>query len=185
MDIGTISSRYAKALFSLAKEKKEEKRVYQDIRMLADSFSLEPELKGALINPVVAGEEKYKLLIAAGGIEVCALYERFIRLVLSHKREYFLPFMAQIYIHLYRLEKKIVRVKFSTAVPVGNAVKEHLRNKLEKETGSTVEFSGHINPELIGGFRLCIGNYRIDASYVTQLSDIRDRLLEKNKTTGI
>lgn len=178
MDLGTISSRYARALFSLAKEKGDEARVYQDMKMLADSFSLEPELKGALNNPIVTAEEKKRLLIAAGGIDVCDLYERFIRLVLSHKRENMLPFIAYIYIHLYRKDKKITRVQFSTAVPVGDEVKQHLLDKLEKETGSTIEFSGHIKPELIGGFRLRIGNYRIDASYLTQLKDIRTRLLE-------
>ena len=44
MDIGTISSRYAKALFSLAKDKGQESRVYDDMKMLADSFSMEPEV---------------------------------------------------------------------------------------------------------------------------------------------
>ena len=149
MDIGTISSRYAKALFSLAKDKGQESRVYDDMKMLADSFSMEPELRGALSNPIVSVPEKVKLLTAAGGIEVCELYTRFINLVLAHKRETLLPFIAYIYIHLYRKEKKITRVRFDTAVAV-----------------------------LIGGFRLRIGNYRIDASYATQLRDIRTGLLE-------
>ena len=172
MDIGTISSRYAKALFSLAKDKEQESRVYDDMKMLADSFSMEPELRGALSNPIVSVPEKVKLLTAAGGIEVCELYSRFINLVLAHKRETLLPFIAYIYIHLYRKEKKITRVRFDTAVTVDDAV------KLRKETGCTIEFSGHVEPELIGGFRLRIGNYRIDASYATQLRDIRTGLLE-------
>jgi len=53
-----------------------------------------------------------------------------------------------------------------------------LINELKEETGSTIEFSGIVQPELIGGFRLRIGNYRIDASYATQLRDLRSRLLE-------
>ena len=178
MDIGTISSRYAKALFSLAKEKGLETRVYDDMKMLADSFSLEPELRIALGNPILPVEEKLKLLTAAGGIEVSDLYERFMHLVLEHKRESLLLFMAHIYIHLYRKDKRITRVQFSTAVPVSEEVKEHLQDKLKEETGSTIEFSGIVQPELIGGFRLRIGNYRIDASYATQLRDIRSRLLE-------
>ena len=169
MDIGTISSRYAKALFSLAKEKGLETRVYDDMKMLADSFSLEPGLRVALGNPILPAEEKLKLLTAAGGIEVS---------VLEHKRESLLLFMAHIYIHLYRKDKRITRVQFSTAVPVSEEVKVHLQNKLKEETGSTIEFSGIVQPELIGGFRLRIGNYRIDASYATQLRDIRTGLLE-------
>ena len=127
MDIGTISSRYAKALFSLAKDKGQESRVYDDMKMLADSFSMEPELRGALSNPIVSVPEKVKLLTAAGGIEVCELYTRFINLVLAHKRETLLPFIAYIYIHLYRKEKKITRVRFDTAVTVDDAVKSHLQ----------------------------------------------------------
>ena len=181
MDIGTISSRYAKALFSLAKEKGLETRVYDDMKMLADSFSLRALAAAtgvALGNPILPAEEKLKLLTAAGGIEVSDLYERFMHLVLEHKRESLLLFMAHIYIHLYRKDKRITRVQFSTAVPVSEEVKVHLQNKLKEETGSTIEFSGIVQPELIGGFRLRIGNYRIDASYATQLRDIRSRLLE-------
>lgn len=178
MDIGTISSRYAKALFSLAKEKGLETRVYDDMKMLADSFSLEPGLRIALGYPILPAEEKLKLLTAAGGIEVSDLYERFIHLVLEHKRESLLLFMAHIYIHLYRKDKHITRVQFSTAIPVSEEVKKHLQDKLKEETGSTIEFSGIVQPELVGGFRLRIGNYRIDASYATQLRDIRSRLLE-------
>ncbi|MCS2557380.1 F0F1 ATP synthase subunit delta [Parabacteroides distasonis] len=99
-------------------------------------------------------------------------------MVLAHKRETLLPFIAYIYIHLYRKEKKITRVRFDTAVTVDDAVKSHLQDKLQKETGCTIEFSGHVEPELIGGFRLRIGNYRIDASYATQLRDIRTGLLQ-------
>ena len=91
--------------------------------------------------------------------------------------------MAHIYIHLYRKDKRITRVQFSTAVPVSEEVKVHLQNKLKEETGSTIEFSGIVQPELIGGFRLRIGNYRIDASYATQLRDIRSRLLENRIKT--
>ena len=83
MDLGTISSRYARALFSLAMEKKEETRVYDDMKMLKESFLLFPELKETLQNPIVSVADKEKLLINAGGIEVCDLYKRFIRMVLN------------------------------------------------------------------------------------------------------
>ena len=178
MDIGIISNRYAKALFSLAKERDLADQVYEDIKRLANNFSLEPELKTVLSNPITSKEYKQKLLITAGGIEVSDLYTRFIHLILEHKRENLLPFIAHTYIHLYRQDKHITRVQFHTAVPVSEEVKEHLQDKLRKEMGCTVEFSGVVQPELIGGFRLRIGNKRIDASYATQLRELRKQLLE-------
>lgn len=180
MDVGTISSRYVKALFSLAKDKQQETRVYDDMKMLFDSFEKEPELKAVLDNPIIPEEDKIRLLTAAAGIEVCELFTRFIYLVLQHKREGLLPFMAYIYIDTYRKDKKIIRVLFKTPVPVDEATQEHLRKKLQEETGNTIEFTGIIKPELIGGFVLRIGNNRIDASYAMQLREIRNRLTERN-----
>lgn len=87
MDVGTISSRYVKALFSLAKDKRQEDRVYDDMKMLTISFEQEPGLKAVLDNPIFPLEEKVKLLTTAAGLEVCELFTRFIRLVLQHKRE--------------------------------------------------------------------------------------------------
>lgn len=179
MDVGTISSRYTRALFSLAKEKGTETRVYADIKMLAESFATEPELKIALANPILPPNDKVRLLTAAAGIEVCDLYTRFIRLVIKHKRENLLPFIAQNYIRMYRKDKKITRIQFSTAVPVDEKTQEHLKNKLVQSTGGTIEFSEDLKPDLIGGFVLRIGNYRIDASYASQLRYIRHRLLTK------
>lgn len=179
MDLGTISSRYARALFSLAKEKNEETRVYDDIKMLKQSFLLVPELKETLQNPIVSAADKEKLLIHAGGIEVCELYRRFIHMVLSHKRESCLPFITYIFIYLYRKEKKITRIRFSAATPIQENTQKHLIEKLQQETGNIIEFSGEVKPELIGGFCLQIGNYRLDASYTSQLKHIREQLLQR------
>ena len=81
MDIGTISSRYAKALFSLAKDKEQESRVYDDMKMLADSFSMEPELRGALSNPIVSVPEKVKLLTWILMIRVLQMYEKILKFI--------------------------------------------------------------------------------------------------------
>lgn len=179
MDIGTLSFRYAKALFSLAKDKGQEEQVYKNMETLSESFLRERSLETALVNPLVSTVTKEKLLITAGGIKVCDLYVRFIRLVLEHKRESYMIFFARSFVELYRKEKKITRVLFTTAVPTDKPIEEHLKEKLHKETGYTIEFSGRVNPDLIGGFQLQIGNYRLDTSYASQLRNIRSQLLNR------
>lgn len=179
MDIGTLSFRYAKALFSLAKDQGLEEQVYGNMKTLSDSFLREHSLQEALVNPLLSRAAKEKLLVTAGGIKVCDLYVRFIRLVLEHKRESYLLFFARSFIELYRKEKKITRVLFTTAVPTDKPIEEHLKKKLRKETGYTIEFSGRVNPDLIGGFQLQIGNYRLDTSYASQLRNIRNQLLNR------
>lgn len=180
MDIGTISSRYARALFESAEEKGLEEPIYEKMKMLATCLLTERKLMEALRNPILPFVEKEQLLRTAGGDGECGLYMNFIRLVLNHKRESLLPFISHIYIHLYRKKKKIVKVLFSSVEPIGPATETHLKEKLQKETGCTIEFSGKTDPSLLGGFRLRIGNYRIDASFATQLREIRSHLLEKH-----
>lgn len=180
MDVGTISSRYVKALFSLAKDTRREDRLYDDMKMLAVSFGQQAGLKAVLDNPIIPEKEKARLLTTAAGLEVCDLFTRFIGLVLQHKRESLLPLMVYIYIRMYRKDKKITRVLFKTPVAVDEATQEHLKERLKEETGNQIEFTEIVRPELIGGFILRIGNYRIDASYARQLRDIRNQLIEKN-----
>ena len=62
MDLGTISSRYARALFSLAKEKGEDGRVYDDLKVLKESLHETKELLTTLCNPMVANCKKETLL---------------------------------------------------------------------------------------------------------------------------
>lgn len=178
MDIGTIATRYSRALFSLAKDRKLETRVYDDMKMLAESFETEPGLSGVLVNPVIREAEKVKLITTAAGIEVCELFTRFIQLVLKHKRESLLSLIAYIYIGMYRKDKNITRVRFITSVAADETTIAHLKARLQRETGGTIEFIGKTDPALIGGFILLAGNYRVDASYATQLRKIRNQLLE-------
>lgn len=177
MDVGTISTRYARALFSLALDKGQETRLYDDMKMLSASFAAEAKLQAALNNPIVCHADKMQLLTSAAGIEVSELFTCFIRLVLQHKREGQLPLITLIYIHMYRKEKKITRVEFDTAVPPAPSTLIHLEQKLLQTTGGSIEFSGRIKPELLGGFILRIGNERLDASYASQLRRIKSRLL--------
>lgn len=183
MDIGIISARYAHALFDFAKGRQTETRLYNDIKMLAISFETEPTLKEALGNPVLSSKDKIQLLTNAAGIEVCTEFERFIRLVLQHKRENLLQIICLIYIALYRKEKHINRVYLYTAVPLSNQLKERLSHEIQSEIGGTIEFSEHIKPELIGGLVLRMNNYQMDASIATQLKRVKRQLMEKNRQT--
>lgn len=179
MDIGIISARYARALFDFAKEKHVETQVYNDIKMLATSFKTEPALKEALSNLILSDNEKAGLVKSAAGIEVSTAFERFIRLVLQHKRESLLQMICLIYISLYRKEKKINRINLYTAVPLSKDLSNRLADEIQAKTGGTIELSEHIKPEIIGGLILQMNNYRMDASIASQLKRVKKQFMER------
>lgn len=189
---GSIATRYARALFMEAQAQFVDKIVYDHLGMLYSSMKAAPDLQYALANPRVSMDVKYRLLVTASGINAGAwakegvapvaqsydhtLYTRFLQLVLEHHREQHLRMMILVYSDLYREHHKIDRVIFETAVPASAENIEKVKARVSAKTGREVECVTHVRPELIGGFRLRIGDVRYDYSYATRLEKIKQRL---------
>lgn len=182
MDIGIISARYARALFAYAKEQQTESRLYDDLKMLATSFEQVKELREALDNPVLSAQEKGTLIRSAAGGSVCPAFERFLRLVLRHRRESLLHILCLIYISYYRKEKHINRIQVYTAVPLTAESRERLTRDILRMTGGTLEFSEQVDPSLIGGIILRMNDRQIDASVASQLKRVKHFLMDKEQT---
>ena len=176
MDIGVISVRYARALLKSATEAKIEEQVYREMQTLAESYLRVPELRFTIDNPMLAKNKKEELLVTACGIKPSELTKRFIALVLQESRESNLQFMANSYITLYRKQKNLIRGKLITAAAVDPATEQKMKQMVESKTQGTVEFQTEVNPDLIGGFVLEYGTYRMDASVKSKLKSILTEL---------
>lgn len=177
MDIGILSARYAKALFAQAQEEGCEAALYANLQLLAVQLRQAPALQTALSNPVLSAKQKLRLLIIAGGVEVCDLYRRFMEVVIAHHRETYLPFMVQSYLMRYRKAQRLMKVELESATPLNATTRQRLIDQLTATSGNQIELHERVNPELIGGFRLCMAGKRIDASFARQLAEIREQWL--------
>ena len=176
MEIGVISVRYARALLKSATEQGIEKKVYQEMQTLSQSYLKVPELRFTIDNPMLEKSTKEALLVTAAGGDISPLTRRFISLVLSEDRESTIHFMAASYVTLYRKHNNITRGKLITAVPVTPQIERRMREKVESRTNGTVEFQTEVNPEIIGGYILEYDTYRLDASIQNQLRSILAQL---------
>ncbi len=176
MEIGVISVRYARALLKSATEQGIEKKVYQEMQTLSQSYLKVPELRFTIDNPMLEKSKKEALLVTAAGGDISPLTKRFISLVLSEDRESTIHFMAASYVTLYRKHNNITRGKLITAVPVTPQIERRMREKVESRTNGTVEFQTEVNPEIIGGYILEYDTYRLDASIQNQLRSILTQL---------
>ena len=175
---GSIAKRYATALFEEAKAQFVDQQIYDLLGMLHTTMKAEPDLQMKLINPRVTAEKKYKLLVLASGIdpEATTLYTRFLHLLLENHRENQLRMIIFVYRDMYREHHGIDHVVFETAVPADDATLEHLTEHIKAYRHREVECVRKVNPRLIGGFRLRIGDRRYDYSYQHQLELIRKEL---------
>ena len=176
MDLGLISVRYARALLKAGIEEKLDGNVYQEMLTLSDSYINVPELKFTIDNPMLSKADKEQLFLTATGGNPCELTKRLFKLVLKEDRESVMQFIANSYITLYRSQKKLIRAKLLTAMPVSSITEQKLRKLVESQTKGDVEFETEINPNLIGGFILEYDTYRLDLSVKSKLNSILSQL---------
>ncbi len=192
MDLGLIASRYAKALDEYAVQSSCEAAVYAEAQQLSAVLPLSESLREVIASPVLPADEKIALLgralraveTATGeGTEYPGLdasLEPFLRLVIRHGREEYLPFMLRAYIDRYKRRHGLCDAELTTATPLSAATLERIRALAAERSGCEVQLHERVDPELLGGFLFRMEDEQIDATLRTQLRKIRRALGEKN-----
>ena len=177
MDNGRISVRYARALFQIAQEKGCEEAVYDGLTRFAHNYLLAiAQFNEVLSDPMVAREEKIKLIEMATGEPLHDTLKQFIAFVVDKKREDKMFFIAMKYMEMYRTKHHILNTHVTTATELPEATYDKIKAFVKQTFDSDAELEVHIDPSLIGGFILDIENTRMDASVVGQLNALKNKL---------
>ncbi|MDE5723314.1 MAG: ATP synthase F1 subunit delta [Paramuribaculum sp.] len=182
MNEGLVPRRYAKALYEFALEKGVQERVYTMMKSLAASFAANGGLQSTLANPYVGVADKKGLLVTAASADKSDIvYADFLKLLAENRRLDMARDIALAYIGLYRKANDIHEVTVTSAYPLKPAESARLKALVECHIGAnaTVEFSEAVNPQLIGGFTVAVGNERLDASLSNELKQLRLNLSSK------
>lgn len=183
MDIGIVSMRYAKALINYALTTGQEDALYRECSTLTRSFTKHPELRQALMNPIIDNEKKLALICTAavGNAPVSNEFKRFINLVLKNRREDILQYIILSYRTLYHQKKHIGTAKLITAIPVSTEVEERIRQAASSILHAHMELESEVDPKIEGGFIFDINDYRLDASIATQFKKVKRQFIDKNR----
>lgn len=179
MNEGLIPRRYAKALYEVAKERHQDKRLYQLMCTLENEFESTPQLQRTLANPFVSEQDKRSLLMTAAGATVQdTSYVDFLALLARNRRLDFADGICRAYTLIYRQTNRIYRVHTTSAAPMQPDQEARLKSLIENHLGgATMEYSSSVDPDLIGGFTVAVDNERLDASVRQQLQQLRQQLI--------
>ncbi len=177
MDNGKISVRYARALFQVAQEQGCEAEVYDGLTRFAHNYLLAiAQFNEVLADPIVAREEKVKLLEMAVGEPIHDTLKQFIAFVADQKREDKMFLIAMKYMEMYREKHHILSTQVTTATQLPEETYDKIKAFVKQTFDADAELDVHIDPSLIGGFILDIENTRMDASVAGQLNALKNRL---------
>ncbi len=178
MEQSKINVRYAKAFFTLAKEKGLTEELRKDAALVASVCATSSDFNILLESPVIKVSNKVKAIrsIFEGKVNVLSL--NFLVLITENKREKYMPGIIRNLEDLYRQEEGIKTAVFTSAQALDPTIILQVNQMLEKEFKTKVELSQKVDADLIGGFVLRIDDNQYDASIATQLKKIKEQLLQ-------
>ena len=177
MDQSKINVRYAKAFFTLAKEKGLTLELRKDAGLIASVCETSSDFILMLDSPVVKTSQKVEALKRIFTGKVNDLSLNFLLLITENKRESYIPGIFRNLEDLYRREEGIRSAVLTSALPLSESLVLQVQKILETEFDAKVELSQKVDNRLLGGFVIRVDDKQYDASLSTQLKKIREQLL--------
>lgn len=178
MNDGLIPKRYAKALYKLAVENGDSQEIYEQLKPLSRGFKGLDEVKRVLINPKVPEADKGRVMMQLVGAKPGSSLDKFLLLVIRNNRADYLRKIALAYVDLYRNDHDIAKVDIVMASELPDEQVQDIVDIVRKlKPGITLEVETAIDPELIGGFTVRVGDVLLDASVKNELKKMRLKLL--------
>ena len=165
--------RYAKAILNLAKDSKEETVVNDDMLFIAKTISENAEFEVMLNSPIVKSSGKINVLNALFKDKVNNITLGLFHLLQDNKRIAMLASIAKQYVIIYDYDKHTQEAKVTTAVPLTKEVEETVLAKIVALTGDKANLVNEINPNILGGFILRVGDVQYDASISNYLNELK------------
>lgn len=165
--------RYAKAILNLAKESKSETAVNEDMLLILQTISENSDLEAMLNSPVIKSSNKIEVLNALFGKKISNISLGLFQLLEENKRIGLLKAIAKKYAIIYDFDKHILEAKVTTAVPITDALEKQVLKKIVDLTGDKANLVNEVDPEILGGFILRVGDVQYDASIANHLNQLR------------
>jgi len=165
--------RYAKAILSLAKENGLETEVNADMQFINATISENDDLQTMLKSPVIKAADKKKVLNAIFTDKVNTISLGLFNLLQENKRMVMLQPIASQYTTIYDYLKSMNIAKVTTAVALTKEMEEKVLNKIVELTGNKTSIENIVDPSILGGFILRVGDLQYDASISNNFNELR------------
>jgi len=168
-----VGTRYAKAFLGLVAEKGKLDGAIKDMELVAKTIADNRELAVLLKSPVVKADKKVSILTSIFKKHVSEVTMLYLELITKNRREGALAEIADAFVAQYKAMKGITTAVVTSAAVLSSDAKKRIEELVQKQVGGTVELETQVNPELIGGFVLRIGDQQLDTSILNQISELK------------
>jgi F-type H+-transporting ATPase subunit delta len=172
-----IAQVYARSLFEVADEHGDLDVVREQLGAFADALDESHELQLFFFSPYFSTEEKEEGLRKAV-TDAHPTVINFLSVLLENHRMPVIFRVRREYDRLWEDAHKLLPVEITSAVELDPSVAQRVGDEIGRQTGRTVELTSTVDPEVLGGIVVRVGNSIIDASIRTRLENLRKQVVK-------
>lgn len=185
MNNRAVARRYAQAFFEVGRERDQIAALKQDLALLTETIETQPSLRAVWLHPRISPRKKLQVMTELFEKHVSPYTLQLLRLLADKRREASLPTVYEQFCALYDQEHGIMQANVRSAVDLPEATLERLQQALSAATGKQIQLSTTVDPDLLGGLVVQIGDRRYDASIRRQLATLRRRMAGGDGEVGV
>ena len=170
-----LATVYARSLFEAAQDAEKLDEVHEQVGEFADALDGDRDLQVFFFSPYLTSEDKKEgLQKALDGAD--DLIENFLELLIENHRMPALLRIRREFDALWDEENKLLPVTITSAVELDDKVVKGIGDRIGEQTGRKVELSADVDPDVLGGLVVRVGNTVLDASVRHRLEQLRKQV---------
>jgi F-type H+-transporting ATPase subunit delta len=167
----TIARPYADAAFELARGAGALGPWSEALDRLA-AIAADPSMRACITDPKLSSDRLYQLFLDVGGEGLTPELQNFVRVLVDNERLQVLPEIRDLFVDLKNEHEGVLEAEIASAFPLDDATLANLKADLESRFNARLEVRVSLDPELIGGVRIAVGDEVIDASVRGKLANM-------------
>lgn len=167
----TIARPYADAAFKLASGAGALGPWSEALEKLA-AIAADPTMRACINDPKLSADQVHALIVGVAGDALSTDQQNFVRVLVANERLEVLPEIRDLFVDLKNEHEGVREAQIASAFPLDDATLKTLVADLEAKFKAKLDVSVSIDPELIGGVRITVGDEVIDASVRGKLANM-------------
>lgn len=174
-----VASRYAKSLIDLAQEQNSLEKIKSDIEGFVKVVRENSQLNAVLRNPIISPDKKFAILKQIFGADIDPMILSYFKIVVDKGRSEVLYATGKEFLNEYNRRKEIYKATITSAVPLSAENVKQIEQVVKEATKGEVVLQQKVDPELIGGFILKVGDKQFDTSISGTLSKLKKEFSQR------
>lgn len=162
-ELVTIARPYAEAVFQLAREKSN-LAGWSDMLALLAAVAADPQVQACINNPNVSTQQIENLILGIAGAKLDGTGRNFVQVLAQNRRLELLPQIQALYEERRHENEGVLEARIISALPINDEQTKQLVARLETKYQRKISAQVELDPQLIGGVKILVGDKVIDAT---------------------